>query len=189
MFEFKPFQKIPRLSRECIITEKIDGTNASIHITEEGEFITCSRNQIITPEKDNYGFSRWANENKEELLKLGVGSHFGEWWGLGIQRGYGATQKYWSLFNVSKWTDDIRPKCCKVVPVLHVGMFDTTVIDKVIESLKNNGSKAMPFMNPEGIVVYHTSSRTYFKKTILNDEKGKEENEIQNRNSARDTFR
>lgn len=32
--EFKPFPKMPRLSRECIITEKIDGTNASILITE-----------------------------------------------------------------------------------------------------------------------------------------------------------
>ena len=26
--EFKPFEKIARLNRECVITEKIDGTNA-----------------------------------------------------------------------------------------------------------------------------------------------------------------
>lgn len=33
--DFKPFVKIPRWSRECIITEKIDGTNASIYIAKE----------------------------------------------------------------------------------------------------------------------------------------------------------
>ena len=32
---FTPFQKITRLSREMIITEKIDGTNSCICITEE----------------------------------------------------------------------------------------------------------------------------------------------------------
>lgn len=30
--KFQPFNKIPRLSRGCIITEKIDGTNASVII-------------------------------------------------------------------------------------------------------------------------------------------------------------
>ncbi len=34
--EFKEFPKIARLTRDCIITEKIDGTNASIYISENG---------------------------------------------------------------------------------------------------------------------------------------------------------
>lgn len=76
--EFKPFDKIARLSRECTVTEKIDGTNASIFIGENGEFLTASRSQWITPDNDNYGFSRWAHENKSELIKLGNGHHFGE---------------------------------------------------------------------------------------------------------------
>lgn len=33
--KFKEFPKIARLSREAIITEKIDGTNASIFIQNE----------------------------------------------------------------------------------------------------------------------------------------------------------
>ena len=38
--EFKPFAKIPRWSKElAIITEKIDGTNASIYIKEDGEML------------------------------------------------------------------------------------------------------------------------------------------------------
>lgn len=43
MIEFKPMPKIGRLSRGCTATEKIDGTNASIYIGEDGEFLTGSR--------------------------------------------------------------------------------------------------------------------------------------------------
>ena len=35
--EFLEFPKMARLSREIIITEKIDGTNAQILITEDGD--------------------------------------------------------------------------------------------------------------------------------------------------------
>ena len=36
--EYRPFTKIARLSREMVITEKIDGTNACVYIGEDGEF-------------------------------------------------------------------------------------------------------------------------------------------------------
>ena len=77
--EFDKFTKIARFSREVIVTEKIDGTNAQIVITEDGEFFTGSRKRFITPEDDNFGFSKWAHEHKEELMQLGVGKHYGEW--------------------------------------------------------------------------------------------------------------
>src|ERR1039458_2185736 len=84
---FAPMPKIARYSRLCTISEKIDGTNASIFIDDLGtEFRTASRTKWFTPENDNCGFSRWAHEHKEELMRLGPGHHFGEWWGLGIQR-------------------------------------------------------------------------------------------------------
>ena len=119
--EFKPFPKMARLSREMIVTEKIDGTNASICITEDGGFFTGSRTRWITPKDDNYGFSKWAHEHKDELMTLGPGTHFGEWWGQGIQRNYRLTEKRFSLFNVSRWADDAaRPGCCHVVPVLRL---------------------------------------------------------------------
>lgn len=176
--DFIQFPKIARLSRECVITEKIDGTNASIHITEDGQFLTASRTQFITPEKDNYGFSRWAHENKNDLMRLGVGSHFGEWWGQGIQRNYSKTKKEFWLFNTSIWYDElIRPSCCGVVPVLYRGEFDTNAVISCLRELEQNGSKASPgFMKPEGVVIYHTASRTYFKKTIEKDEQPKSHN-------------
>jgi len=38
MNNFLKFPKMARYSRECIVTEKIDGTNAQIYITEDGGF-------------------------------------------------------------------------------------------------------------------------------------------------------
>lgn len=174
--EFKEFPKIARLSREMVITEKIDGTNAQICITADGEFLCGSRTRWITPADDNYGFARWAHENKDELMKLGEGSHFGEWWGGGIQRGYGLQKndKRFSLFNTSRWNNETKPACCSVVPVLYVGVFDTNRIQIELDKLKTNGSAAAPgFMKPEGVVVYQTAGRYYFKKTIEKDEEHK----------------
>ena len=186
ILEFKCFSKIPRLSRDCIITEKIDGTNACICIAEDLQpitlksgrvmpFLVGSRTRWIQPENDNYGFAAWAYNNVDELLKLGKGTHFGEWWGKGIQRGYDLIAKQFSLFNVHRWSDDsIRPKCCNVVPVLYTGMFETSAINNVIYDLKAKGSHASPgFMNPEGIVIYHVAGGYSFKKTIEKDESPK----------------
>ena len=178
---FEGFRKIPRLSRECVVTEKIDGTNAQVYITEEGEFYTGSRNRWITPEDDNYGFAKWAEENKEELMRLGPGRHFGEWWGKSIQRNYSLQERRFSLFNTSKWGDDsIRPACCHVVPVLFKGEFSTGRIECSLEGLKNYGSYAVPgFMKPEGIVIYHVAGNCYFKKTIEKDEEHKGKGDAQ----------
>jgi len=173
--KYIPFPKISRLSRDIIITEKIDGTNSCVFIGEDGEFKTGSRTRWITPESDNAGFCKWAHEHKEELMQLGAGYHFGEWWGQGIQRNYGLKEKRFSLFNVSRWSDpETRPTCCGVVPTLYVGMFDTAVIQDVLDDLAKDGSRATPgFMNPEGIVIFHTASGELFKKTIKDDEKPK----------------
>lgn len=173
--EFAGFGKIARLSREMIITEKLDGTNAQIAIGENGEFFVGSRTRWITPDDDNHGFARWAYANKDELMKLGPGRHFGEWWGQGIQRNYGLSEKRFSLFNVSRWSDDaVRPACCGVVPVLYRGKFDTSVINNVLDNLWVDGSCAAPgFMEPEGIIVYHVASGSFFKKTIEKDDEPK----------------
>ncbi len=169
--EFTPFPKIPRLSRPCIITEKIDGTNASIYIAEDGTVKAASRSRWIEPAQDNHGFAGWVYENKDQLVKeLGVGHHFGEWWGRGINRGYGATERYFSLFNTTRW-EGAPLELCRVVPVLYHGPFSTGEVDSVLRLLAESGSRAMPgYDNPEGVVVFHMASRALFKKTIENDE-------------------
>ena len=176
--DFVEFPKIARLSRECVITEKIDGTNGCICIGEDGSFQVGSRTRWLTSETgDNHGFLLWALTNKDELLKLGPGTHFGEWWGSGIQRGYGLVkgEKRFSLFNVHRWSDDVvRPVCCSVVPELWRGIFNTQDANEALDSLRRNGSKASTgFMKPEGIVIFHTAGGYLFKKTIEKDEQPK----------------
>jgi hypothetical protein len=186
MKEFVEFKKIPRLSREVIISEKIDGTNGVIYIGEDGEFLVGSRTGWINEHTDNHGFYKWAIENKEELLKLGAGTHYGEWWGSGIQRGYDLPkgEKRFSLFNCRRWVKDKTqsllekqeycPECCYVVPILWTGIFDTLQIDLTLTTLGRTGSKASAgFMRPEGIVIYHKAGNLMFKKTAEKDNEQK----------------
>jgi len=191
--EFTEFPKMARLSRECIITEKIDGTNAQILITEDGEIHAGSRTRWITPEDDNYGFAAWVRDHREELLTLPPGRHFGEWWGQGIQRKYGIPEKRLSFFNVSRFhlhgtpaiettTADPRvtkstielPPCVGLVPILFRGIFDSRVVQGCLDELLAHGSAASPgFMSPEGVVVYHIAANVGFKKTLHKDEEPK----------------
>ena len=190
MTEFVAFRKIPRLSRNIVITEKIDGTNAQVFIRALGDdevmpsetpivavrgnllIYAGSRTRWITPQDDNYGFARWVEANADDLANLGEGAHFGEWWGSGIQRRYGLTgdDKRFSLFNVGRWTDDRRPACCGVVPTLYHGIFTMDAVEGCLAKLAAEGSAAAPgFMDPEGIIVFHSASNELFKKTLKKD--------------------
>jgi len=166
---FQEFPKIPRLNRTVIVTEKIDGTNACVVVSDDGTTITAqSRSRIITPESDNFGFAAWAKQNEEALRQLGPGYHFGEWWGLGIQRGYGLREKRFSLFNTTKWGKE-RPACCHVVPVLAIWN-GFQAVDMALAKLRTEGSAAAPgWMQPEGVVAFHGHSGAMFKVTLEKD--------------------
>jgi len=192
---FKPWPKMARLARPAIITEKLDGTNAQVAVLEDGRVLAGSRTRWIAPQDDNYGFAGWVEENASELRTLGVGRHFGEWWGCGIQRGYGVNYRKFSLFNVTRWCrngevpkllasgnpkapakyQQMLPACCDLVPVLgEFSTFNTADVELCLNVLALLGSSAVPgFAKPEGIVVYHTASGQCFKKTIEGDESPK----------------
>jgi len=185
---FEKWPSIPRLKRNCVITEKIDGTNAQINFNEAGDILCGSRKRVIVPGDDNFGFAKWAHDNREALFQiLGPGRHFGEWWGLGIQRRYGLDHKRFSLFNTHRWgpgrDDPLKLEAVPgldVVPVLYEGPFESSEIDSVMFALSVLGSKAalaagVNFMNPEGIIVYQTAARQMFKYTFEHDLKGKPE--------------
>jgi hypothetical protein len=180
--EFTPWPKLPRLNRDIIITEKIDGSNAAIHFDEEGNWAAQSRKRIIVPQgtkaqgTDNYGFAQWV-EDHAEFSDLGPGLHFGEWWGKGIMRNYGREDRVFSLFNTTRWAG--RPGVFEtpnldVVPVLYSGPFATVHVNVTMLMLQMNGSVAQPGWNkPEGIVVFHTAANQMFKVTIENDDNPK----------------
>lgn len=195
--EFVSWGKIPRLFRDVVITEKLDGTNAAIGILDDGRVYAQSRKKLITPEQDNAGFARWVSENEGALREgLGFGLHFGEFWGRGIQCGYGMDGKRFSLFNTARWGDvfattdkgdlvgcsdavaELDGAGVRVVPVLYHGPFSEYAIKTSLENLADHGSVAAPgWMDPEGVIVFHTAGNSMWKITIKDDEKPKGSNE------------
>ena len=197
--EFKGFAKMNRFHDETMyISEKIDGTNAQLFIhdeyldNEEGDTINPdtqkkatklrkmlfgSRNRYVTPEDDNYGFASWAYKNAIDLLKLPPGRHYGEWWGQGVQRGYGLKEKKLSLFNQSLQEIKHIIPCIDFVPLLYQGPFNLDVINDVMSDLQKNGSKAAPgFMDVEGVVIYLKKSNIFFKRTFDDKHKWEKQN-------------
>ncbi len=122
---FESWPSIPRLNRDILITEKIDGSNAQISIRPAVAFDTepqtsqdavvgdylvraGSRKRWISPGDDNFGFAAWVHDNAELLVKtLGEGRHYGEWWGQGIQCKYNIGKKRFSLFNAMRWYEEL----------------------------------------------------------------------------------
>lgn len=169
--EFKPWAPIPRLNRDVIVTEKIDGTNAIVHVADDGEITAGSRTRWLI-DADNFGFAAWCRLHAGELAELGAGYHYGEWYGSGIQRGYGLKERRFALFNIRRWCRT-PPMCCSVVPVLACGPLHGAV-DDALARLRAKGSVAVPgYANPEGIVVFHTAGSHSYKVTLDHDEKRK----------------
>ena len=200
--EFVKWSSIPRLSKEKMrITEKIDGTNSAIRIRPTsaaddttGALSTIavsddimynvwvqSRNRFITPGKstDNAGFAGWVWDNLDELVSiLGPGDHYGEWWGSGIQRGYGLTkgEKRFSLFNAERWFELLHPTEDKfdlglyTVPLLYTGQYDGAKIQELKQDLIDNGSKAAPGYKSEGLIVELKEIGAKYKVLCENDD-------------------
>lgn len=197
-YQFEEFPKIPRLKREVVITEKIDGTNAQISFVELNEEGALDAAQLdpfclkifpgvengasamalyagsrtrwldVSSKGDNFGFAKWVLEHADELRALGPGRHFGEWYGQGIQRNYGLQEKRFALFNVGRWDALNKPACCDVVPILARG--ENVNPDVAMADLLYKGSVLVDgFKNPEGVVVFHSASRQLYKLTFKDD--------------------
>jgi hypothetical protein len=176
--EFVSWPKTKRLFREIVISEKIDGTNAAIHVDESGYAVAAqSRNRLITPEADNYGFARWVYEHAAELgMLLGPGVHFGEWWGRGIQRNYGLSERRFSLFNTATHASldaTVGGILVRPVPVLYQGVFSEREIREWLEALSHGSVAAPGFPNAEGVCIFHTQTRNVFKVTLDANDAGK----------------
>lgn len=169
--EFVPYQKIARLSRDIVVTEKIDGTNGQIYIDPNGAIYAGSRNHWLI-DTDNFGFAKWVNANADRLRMLGPGRYYGEWAGAGVGRRYGMSKKKFVFFRRPEQFDLLvdGEDDVDVVPELYSGMFCEQEILQCLERLRCNGSVFAPgFMKPEGIVIFHTASGTLFKKTLERD--------------------
>jgi len=97
-------------------TVKLHGTNAGVSYNEVEGLWAQSRENIITPEKDNAGFAFFVEANKETFIDLmnqvksetgldlttNTVSIYGEWCGGNIQKGVGITnlEKSYFIFGV-----------------------------------------------------------------------------------------
>jgi hypothetical protein len=188
--EFKSFGKIDYFENlKMTITQKVNGTNSlvCIYIDEKtgNPDIKCgNRYRWITPDNDNHGFAAHVYAHREEFIeKLGLGRHYGEWAGKGINSGEGLDCRNFYLFNHWHFGEKFKaqfenpelkllPPNTYVVPVLasyfiyKAFNYKTDVgdaIDKWLFWLKQ-GSRlhgAKGFKRPEGIVVQIGSQ--YFK--------------------------
>ncbi|MGW5637129.1 RNA ligase family protein [Streptomyces sp. NPDC003832] len=206
MHEFREWPKTKRLFRDITVTEKLDGTNAAIHITaltpqnlsacdwetfppESYTLVVAgtryvvnaqSRTRLIYPGKttDNFGFAAWVYDHAAELVKLlGEGVHFGEWWGQGIQRGYGMGCRHFSLFNTDQYAGlfaMVGDSMVQPVPVLYQGPNDTAKVDECLRSLAAYGSVAVSgWAKPEGVCIFHSATRQVTKATLDANDAGK----------------
>ena len=97
-------------------TVKLHGTNAGVSYNAKENLWAQSRENIITPEKDNAGFAFFAHTHETEFLRMffdvaakedidlhkNTISIYGEWAGKGIQKGVGISniEKSFFIFGV-----------------------------------------------------------------------------------------
>lgn len=184
--QFEAYPKIPRAEKvSCWITEKIDGTNGQILFDDQTTEVRAgSRNRWCevtgNARDDNFGFGRWVAENRDLLKRLGPGRHFGEWWGEGIGRRYGLTERRFWLFDRSRFApEDIAERGLDKIGVGVVPMLATCSIADLASTmawvdakLMAEGSTAVPgWMQPEGYVVVFAGGMKF--KVTDNGNKGK----------------
>lgn len=151
---------------------------ALVYMPNENDFFVIgaqSRSRLITPADDNFGFATWVEANAVRLCEhLGPGIHFGEWWGHGINRGYGLKKgdRRFSLFNTKRWNhlDGTQVPGLHCVPI--IGVADPSEWDAKAagDILQQFGSLAAPgYRKPEGVVIYHQAGDVLFKYSFNGD--------------------
>lgn len=109
-------QSLPKPVLKFKGTVKLHGTNAGVSYNAKEVLWAQSRENIITPEKDNAGFAFFAHSHETEFLRMffdvaakedidlhkNTISIYGEWVGKGIQKGVGISniEKSFFIFGV-----------------------------------------------------------------------------------------
>ncbi|MGD6750292.1 RNA ligase family protein [Streptomyces sp. BH105] len=170
-------------------TRYLDSSNYSVVSKEDGLYVlrAGSRKRWIAPNRnkldgtaalDNFGFAGWVADNASALANLGEGTHFGEWYGRSIQRGYNLTDRKFALFNTTRWGADGQglpdgsPPELRVVPELariRGHLLNETIRD-TLRLLRTVGSVAEPGASAEGLVVYSVETNTSYKVLLENDD-------------------
>lgn len=182
--DFKGYPKTPRLEQETVtISEKVDGTNGVLYIhkphlcdvtngIELSPYVLAgSRSKWLQDEGkkswDNHGFGAWVAEHASELHNLPAGFHYGEWYGKGINHGYGMTDRKFMLFNRKRYErlEDL-PKCVELETIIEdeVPVYELlSVIDRIKNEVSVKGSYHVPGQAMvEGLIMrFRLSAKVY----------------------------
>lgn len=113
---YNPLAEMPTI--EFYGSVKLHGTNAAFCLASNGDWWVQSRENIITPEKDNAGFAQFAYANNEVIRSMiieyfsvlereynikydldnKIVTLYGEWAGKGVQKGVGISEIEKSFF-------------------------------------------------------------------------------------------
>lgn len=144
-------REAPKKEIEFTGTVKLHGTNASVvmksnYASAPVSFYAQSRNNIISPEIDHYGFAQFVHENEDVLMNAadlviedsGELILFGEWCGKGIVKGAGISQveKMFVVFavkidnewvNYEEWCETLKSffAVAKKVGIFNIYNFPT----------------------------------------------------------------
>ena len=72
MHQFEAFAKIPRFFRDVTISEKIDGTNAQVFVSEDGTVMAGSRSRWITRKRTTSVSRRGSLSTRTNCANLGL---------------------------------------------------------------------------------------------------------------------
>jgi len=114
---FREYQHIERLGSDevegilegtCYVFPKIDGTNASVWMEDDGRIHAGSRKRELSLDADNAGFCRWVVDSATEFLPL-LDAHpyyriYGEWLVPHTLRTY--REEAWRKFYIFDVYDD-----------------------------------------------------------------------------------
>lgn len=181
---YNSFPSIERLENiYCVISEKIDGTNGLIEINETNVRFG-SRNRYISFSDDNAGFANFFRhyearfedvakdiitkepESSDESYPLRI---YGEWFGCGIQRGYGLKDKFFMPFSFFYGEKLIEYQVPNVITpnIMYTGKFSMEVVNTCMQQLKLNGSGVVKdYKQPEGIVIFFPKYNFRLKETF-----------------------
>jgi len=193
MSEYPKYPSIERFENiYSIISEKVDGTNGLIEIEYDDGLLAVrfgSRNRWLTLSSDNAGFMNFfamfakkiaivpdilrakaVNEldNRNKVCSNPI-RIYGEWYGKGIQRGYGLDTKYFMPFHTILAEALIEANVPNIMPphIMYTGKFDKQIADDMMNLLRTHGSGVTPgYFNPEGIVVYFPTYQFCLKDTF-----------------------
>lgn len=157
-----------------VITEKIDCSNASFTLDENGELQVFSRNVQLDESNNLNGFFQWVHENIkiDEIIPDYI--YFGEWLGTPHKVSYLGYEKQFFLFDVYSKSDSIylpfravkseaRWVGLNLVPVFYEGEFVSFEhLESYVGKTALNG-KIGELSSGEGIVVKNYDKQGFAK--------------------------